>query len=31
MVILERAQRNGCAAFFWTPVDGYTLITTICR
>ena len=29
MVIQERAQQNGCAAFFWKPVDGYTLTATI--
>ena len=25
----ERAERNGCAGFFWKPVDGGTLIATI--
>ena len=29
MVIQERAQQNGCAAFFWKPVDGNTLTATI--
>ena len=29
MVIQERAQQNGCAAFFWKPIDGYTLTATI--
>ena len=29
MVIQERAQQNGCAAFCWKPVDGYTLTATI--
>lgn len=29
MVIQERAQQNGCAAFVWKPVDGYTLTATI--
>ena len=28
-VIRERAQQNGCAAFFWKPVDGNTLTATI--
>ena len=28
-VIRERAQQNGCAAFFWKPVDGHTLSATI--
>ena len=28
-VIQERAQQNGCAAFFWKPVDGHTLTATI--
>ncbi len=28
-VIQERAQQNGCAAFFWKPVDGNTLTATI--
>ena len=28
-VIRERAQQNGCAAFFWKPVDGRVLTTTI--
>jgi len=28
-IIRERAQRNGCAAFFWKPVDGLTLTATI--
>jgi FixJ family two-component response regulator len=28
-VIQERAQENGCAAFFWKPVDGHTLTATI--
>ena len=28
-VIRERAQQNGCAAFFWKPVDGSTLTATI--
>jgi len=28
-VIRERAQQNRCAAFFWKPVDGNTLIATI--
>ncbi len=27
--IQRRAQQNGCAAFFWKPVDGYTLTATI--
>ena len=25
----ERAERNGCAGFFWKPVDGHALIATI--
>jgi FixJ family two-component response regulator len=29
MVTQERAQQNGCAAFFWKPVDGYTVTATI--
>jgi FixJ family two-component response regulator len=29
MAIQTRAQENGCAAFFWKPVDGYTLTATI--
>jgi FixJ family two-component response regulator len=28
-VIRERAQQSGCAAFFWKPVDGSTLMATI--
>ena len=28
-VIRERAQQNGCAGFFWKPVDGLALIATI--
>jgi len=28
-VIRDRAQQNGCAAFFWKPVDGHTLTATI--
>ena len=28
-VIRERAQQNGCAAFFWKPIDGNTLAATI--
>ena len=28
-VIKERAQQNGCAAFFRKPVDGHTLAATI--
>ena len=28
-VIQERAEENGCAAFFWKPVDGHTLTETI--
>ena len=28
-VVRERAQQNGCAAFFWKPVDGSTLTATI--
>ena len=28
-VIHERAQQNGCAAFFWKPVDGSILAATI--
>ena len=28
-VIQERAQQNGCAAFFWKPVDGNILTATI--
>jgi FixJ family two-component response regulator len=28
-VIRDRAQQNGCAAFFWKPVDGLTLTETI--
>ena len=27
--IQERAQQNGCAAFFWKPVDGHILTATI--
>jgi FixJ family two-component response regulator len=27
--IRERAQQNGCAAFFWKPVDGNALTATI--
>ena len=27
--IRERAEQNGCAAFFWKPVDGNTLTATI--
>ena len=27
--IQEHAQRNGCAAFFWKPVDGHLLTATI--
>ena len=25
----ERAEQNGCAGFFWKPVDGHALIATI--
>ena len=28
-VIRTRAYQNGCAAFFWKPVDGNTLTATI--
>src|SRR5215204_3275546 len=28
-VIRDRAQQNGCAAFFWKPVAGSTLMATI--
>jgi FixJ family two-component response regulator len=28
-VMMERAQQNGCAAFFWKPIDGDTLTATI--
>jgi FixJ family two-component response regulator len=28
-VIRERAQQNGCAGFFWKPVDANILISTI--
>ena len=28
-VIRERAQQNGCAAFFWKPLDGITLAAAI--
>ena len=28
-VIRERAQQNGCAAFFWKPIDSNTLAATI--
>jgi FixJ family two-component response regulator len=28
-VTRERAQQNGCAAFFWKPVDGSILAATI--
>ena len=28
-MIRERAQQNGCAAFFWKPIDGNTLAATI--
>jgi len=28
-VTRERAQQNGCAGFFWKPVDGLALIATI--
>ena len=28
-LIKERAQQNGCAAFFWKPVDGDVLTATI--
>ncbi len=28
-IIRERAQQNGCAAFYWKPVDGHTLAATI--
>ena len=28
-VIQERAEENGCAAFFWKPVDGHTLTAAI--
>jgi FixJ family two-component response regulator len=28
-VIRERTQQNGCAAFFWKPIDGNTLAATI--
>ena len=27
--VRECAQRNGCAGFFWKPVDGLALIATI--
>jgi FixJ family two-component response regulator len=27
--IRDRAEQNGCAGFFWKPVDGGTLIATI--
>jgi FixJ family two-component response regulator len=27
--VRERAQQNGCAAFFWKPVDGNVLTATI--
>jgi FixJ family two-component response regulator len=27
--IQEHAQQNGCAAFFWKPVDGHLLTATI--
>jgi FixJ family two-component response regulator len=28
-VIRERAERNGCAGFFWKPFDGAALLETI--
>ena len=28
-VIRECAQQHGCAGFFWKPIDGHTLATTI--
>ena len=28
-VVRTRAEQNGCAGFFWKPVDGNTLIATI--
>ena len=28
-MIRERAQQNGCAAFFWKPIDGNALAATI--
>jgi FixJ family two-component response regulator len=28
-VVRERAQQNGCAAFFWKPVDGNALTAAI--
>jgi FixJ family two-component response regulator len=28
-IIRDRAQRSGCAAFFWKPVDGLTLTAAI--
>ena len=28
-VTRERAQQNGCVAFFWKPIDGHTLVTTL--
>ena len=27
--VKERAERNGCAAFFWKPLDGNTLTAAI--
>ena len=29
MNLRDRAQQNGCAAFFWKPVDGHTLTAMI--
>jgi FixJ family two-component response regulator len=29
MVLQERAPQNGWTAFFWKPVDAYTLTATI--
>ena len=29
IVVDVRAEQNGCAAFFWKPVDGHTLTATI--
>ena len=29
VTIRDRALQNGCAAFFWKPVDGNVLISTI--
>jgi FixJ family two-component response regulator len=28
-IIRERAQQNGCAGFFWKPIDGSVLIAAI--